>query len=61
MDIRDNMDATLKLFELVNLTAQTMITQKKEIDRLYELLPAAAKNTSRNGTGNSRVVRSAFP
>ena len=43
MDIRDGRDVALKLFELVNLIAQMMVTQPKEIDELYGSLPAGAK------------------
>lgn len=39
IDLRDNKDTAYKLFELVNLIAETMITQPKEIDKLYKNLP----------------------
>lgn len=43
IDLRDDLPVALKLFELVNIIAQTMITQSKEIDRLYDSLPEGAK------------------
>lgn len=39
IDLRDNKDIAYKLFELINIIAQTMITQPKEIDNLYKKLP----------------------
>ena len=39
MDISDDADTALKLFGLVNLIADVMITQKKKVKELYESLP----------------------
>ena len=39
IDLRDDKDTAYKLFELVNIIADTMITQPKEIDKLYKNLP----------------------
>lgn len=40
INLNDNKETAYKLFELVNLIAYTMITQKKEIDNLYNSLPS---------------------
>lgn len=39
MDLRDDQDTALKLFRIVNVIADAMITQPKHIDALYEGLP----------------------
>lgn len=39
INLEDNKEIAYKLFELVNIIAQTMITNKKEIDKLYGSLP----------------------
>ncbi len=39
IDISDDTDTALKLFELVNVISDVMITQKKKIKELYESLP----------------------
>lgn len=43
IDINDDPNITAKLFELVNIIADTMITQPKEIDKLFEGLPEGKK------------------
>lgn len=42
IDIDDNPDIALKLFSLINIIADTMISQPKEIERLYSNLPDGA-------------------
>lgn len=44
IDISDDPATTAKLFELVNIIADTMITQPKEIDKLFDGLPEEKKN-----------------
>jgi len=39
IDIKDDRDTAMKLFELVNLIAYDRITHPKEVDKLYESLP----------------------
>jgi hypothetical protein len=39
IDLKDNSDIALNLFSLVNVIAEVMITQPKEIDTLYNSLP----------------------
>lgn len=44
IDLKDNPTVVEKLFELINLIADTMISQPKEIDKLYdELVPDSKK------------------
>ena len=39
IDIKDDRDTALKLFKWVNLIANVMITEPKEVEELYETLP----------------------
>ncbi len=39
IDLKDDIATAAKLFELVNIIAEIMITQPKEIDKLYAGLP----------------------
>ena len=39
INLEDNKETAYKLFDLINLIANTMITQPKEIDNLYDTLP----------------------
>jgi hypothetical protein len=41
--LSDDPSTTAKLFELVNIIADTMITQPKEIDKLFDGLPEGKK------------------
>jgi hypothetical protein len=43
MDLNDDRDTALKLFKLVNLIAEQMISVPKSIDSLYESLPAGKR------------------
>ena len=43
IDLKDDAKTASKLFELVNLIAQVMITQPKEIEQLYGTLPETQK------------------
>jgi hypothetical protein len=43
ININDNPDVALKLFKLVNLIIEYMITQPKEVSGLFEVLPPGAK------------------
>jgi len=44
IDLRDDMPTTIMLFELVNMIVDTMITQPKKVDSLYNRIPQTAKN-----------------
>lgn len=39
INIEDNKEIAYKLFELINIIAQTMVTQPKEISKMYGSLP----------------------
>ncbi len=43
LDIKDDEATALKLFELVNVIAENLITRPREIERLFTALPAGAK------------------
>lgn len=43
IDLNDDPATTTKLFELINIIADTMITQPKEIDKLFDGLPEGKK------------------
>jgi len=43
IDIRDDEETARKLFTLVNIIVYSMISEKKEIEGLYEKLPETAK------------------
>ncbi len=40
LDLKDDQETVLKLFRLVNFVAHKMITEPKEIEKLYDSLPA---------------------
>ena len=39
LDLKDNKEIALKLFQLINIIAQVMITQPKQINKMYKSLP----------------------
>jgi hypothetical protein len=43
IDLRDDRDTALKLFGLVNLVVEIMITQPKHIEEMYESLPEGSR------------------
>jgi len=58
LDMKDNREVALKLFELVNLIAEVMISEPKRVDELYEAVvpdekkKAIAGRDGSNGTNN---------
>jgi Domain of unknown function (DUF4145) len=44
MDLKDDVATATSLFHLVNIIAETMITQPKEIDSLFQQLPEAQRD-----------------
>jgi hypothetical protein len=52
IDLRDDRDTALRLFQLVNLIAERAISQPKEVEELYGTLPEAARKQieRRDGT-----------
>lgn len=51
IDLNDDPTTTAKLFELVNIIADTMITQPKEIDKLFDGLPEGKKEAIQKRDG----------
>ena len=45
INVEENPELVLKLFELINFIAEKMITEPKEIDSFYEKLPESTKET----------------
>lgn len=43
IDIKDDQEASNKLFHLINLIVDVMISQPKEIDKIYDILPEKDK------------------
>jgi len=43
IDLNDDHATTTKLFELINIIAETMITQPKKTDNLFDTLPEGKK------------------
>jgi hypothetical protein len=43
LDLKDDRETAIKLFSLINLIAETMITQPKEIKKMYDSLPESKK------------------
>lgn len=43
IDLKDDRDTAMKLFELINLIANVMITQPKEVQKIFESLPESKK------------------
>jgi hypothetical protein len=51
IDLNDNPATTSKLFELVNIIADKMITEPKEIDKLFDGLPDGKKEAIQKRDG----------
>jgi len=51
IDLNDNPATTSKLFELVNIIADKMITEPKKIDKLFEGLPDGKKEAIQKRDG----------
>jgi hypothetical protein len=54
MDLRDDADAASKLFGLVNLIADAMISQPKQVDKIYEGLPESKREAIEKRDAKSR-------
>jgi len=56
IDLNDTPETASKLFKLVNITADTMISQPKEVDALYEdLIPDSKKEAIDKRDGNEKA------
>jgi len=47
LDLKDDRDTALRLFEVINLIVETLITQPKRVKELYAKLPASAHDAIR--------------
>ena len=56
INLEENSEIVLKLFELLNFIAEKMITELKEIDNFYNNLPESDKNAieKRDGEVNNK-------
>ncbi len=52
IDLRDDMETAKALFKLVNLIAEKMITEPKEVEEIYESLPGDKKQQIQKRDGN---------
>ena len=58
IDLRDDQDTAMKLFELINVIAEVMITQPKEVERLYQSLPQTAREAiQKRDNGVQRLLQ----
>lgn len=55
INIDENPELVLKLFELINFIAEKMITEPKEIDSFYEELPESSKEAIEKRDGNEEI------
>ena len=55
LDLRDDTDIASSLFKLVNFIAEKMISEPKEIETIYEIIPDSSKQqiATRDGGGGS--------
>jgi len=56
LDMKDNREVALRLFELVNLIAEIMISEPKRIDELYDKVVSEEKKKAiagRDGNDNN--------
>jgi len=55
IDIKDNVETAIRLFELINIIAERMITQPKKIKEFYEkVIPEKAKEAIENRDKNEK-------
>jgi len=53
LDLKDNRDVAIQLFKLINLIAEKMITEPKEVDEIYSaVVPKAAKEAIKKRDGS---------
>lgn len=55
IDLKDDKEAAMNLFKLINLIAEVMITQPKEVDELYNSLPDGQKDAISKRDDKSKV------
>ena len=47
IDLKDDADTAIALFELLNMIVDVMITQPKRVDEIYGKIPSGAKEAIR--------------
>lgn len=52
INLDDEREAALLLFKLINIIVEYTITQPKEIDKLYEMIPETKKNSIKKRNNN---------
>ena len=53
LDLKDNRDVAIQLFKLINLIAEKMITEPKEVDEIYSaVVPKATKEAIKKRDGS---------
>ena len=57
INITEEPERALKLFELINFIAQKMITEPREIDSFYEKLPESSKKAIKKRDGEKKSER----
>jgi len=51
IDLKDDAEAAITLFELLNLIVEVMITQPKKVDQIYDKIPQEAKEAIKRRDG----------
>lgn len=47
LDIKDNKEIAIALFKIINYIAEKILTEKKRVDEIYNILPETAKRENR--------------
>lgn len=47
LDIKDNQEIAIALFKIINYIAEKMLTDKKKVNEIYDILPETAKRENR--------------
>ncbi len=57
LDLKDDRDTATKLFQLVNIIAEQMISNPKHVEELYGKLPEEKRNAieKRDGKGTEEI------
>lgn len=56
IDINDNRDVALKLFSLINIVVEQMITQPKQISEMFGQLPESSLNAIEKRDAKTRIL-----
>ena len=47
LDIKDNKEIAIALFKIINYISEKILTEKKRVDEIYNILPETAKRENR--------------